>query len=265
MTWKKKILRVLTWLFLGACLVGIVALTTFNERKQNATICENVDIQINHESGIFFLDLDDVKKILVENFGDSVKGDRIKTIDVGHIEKALENDPYVADAETWVDANGIFHIKIVQKEPLARVINRYGVHYYIDKNANKIPISDKFTSRVPVITGNIEEGTQKAAMIETPVLKNVLQLTRFIHSNTFWNAQIEQITVADNGTFELVPKLGDHIIEFGGIQNMEEKFKKLEIFYKDGLSYVGWEKYATIKLDYKDQVVCEKKINYEQQ
>ena len=84
--------------------------------------------------GMFFLDQDDVKILLVENFGDSVKGDRIKTIEIAQIEKALENDPYVQHAVTWMAANGIFHIKIVQKKPLARVINKYGVHYYIDEN-----------------------------------------------------------------------------------------------------------------------------------
>lgn len=83
-----------------------------------------------------------------------------------------------------------------------------------------------------VVTGNIQEGTYNSNMIETPVLKNVLKLTRFIHNNTFWNAQIEQISVADNGSYVLIPKLGDHKIEFGGIDNMEEKFHKLEIFMR---------------------------------
>ena len=45
---------------------------------------------------------------------------------------------------------------------------------------------------------------------------------------------------------------------------MEEKFNKLEIFYSEGLNYVGWNKYSIIKLDYNGQVVCEKNINYEQ-
>ena len=265
MTWKQKIVRILMILLVMAGVTGLVALTTINSRKQDDVICANVDIQIDHDRDIFFLDQSDIQSILINTFGDSVKGDRIRQIDVGRIEKVIENDPYVQDAETWVDANGEMHIKIVQKQPLARVINRYGVNYYINENANKIPISNKFTSRVPVVTGAIEEGTLNSSMIETQVLKNVLDLTRFIHSNTFWNAQIEQIAVADNGTFELVPKLGDHVIEFGSIDGMEEKFHKLEIFYKDGLSYVGWDKYSKIKLDYKGQVVCEKKINYEQQ
>lgn len=265
MSWKKKVVRVFGILMLTACIIGLVVLTSFNAHRQDEIVCENVDIAIDHESGMFFLDIEDVKGILLHQFGDSVKGDQLQKIDVGRIEKVLENDAYVQDAETWLDANGELHIKIVQKQPIARVINKYGVNYYINENANKIPISGKFTTRVPVVTGNIQEGTYNSNMIETPVLNNVLKLTRFIHNNTFWNAQIEQISVADNGSYVLIPKLGDHKIEFGGIDNMEEKFHKLEIFYADGLSYAGWEKYETIKLDYKGQIVCVKKINYEQE
>lgn len=265
MSWKKKVVRVFGLLTLLACVVGLVMLTSFNANRQDEMVCENVDIVVDQSTEIYFLDNEDIKGILLHSFGDSVRGDQIQKIDVGRIEKVLENDPYVQDAETWLDANGELHIEIVQKQPIARVINKYGVNYYIDKNANKIPISAKFTARVPVVTGNIKEGTYNSNMIETPVLKNVLQLTRFIHNNTFWNAQIEQVSVANNGTFVLIPKLGDHKIEFGGITGMEEKFHKLEIFYAEGLSYVGWDKYETIKLDYKGQIVCDKKINYEQE
>lgn len=265
MSWKKKVVRIVSLLTLFACVVGLVLLTSFNAKRQGEVVCDKVDISVDQENGMFFLDVDDIKNILVQQFGDSVKGDQLQKIDVGRIEKVLENDPYVHDAETWLDANGELHIKIVQKQPIARVINKYGVNYYINENANKIPISSKFTTRVPVVTGNIQEGTYNSNMIETPVLKNVLKLTQFIHNNTFWNAQIEQVSVTNSGSFVLIPKLGDHKIEFGGISNMEEKFQKLEIFYEEGLSYAGWEKYETIKLDYKGQIVCVKKINYEQE
>ena len=260
MSMKKKIFRVFGFLLILTCVTGLVLLTSFNSKKQEAVVCGKVDILIDHDKDIFFLDASDIKSLLINSFGDSVKGDRIKNIAVGRIEKVIEENDFVQDAESWLDANGELHINIVQKQPLARVINSSGVNYYITEKGNKMPISTKFTSRVPVVTGNIKEGTYNSNMIETQVLKNVLELSRFFHANTFWNAQIEQIFVADNGEFILIPKLGDHKIEFGGINEMQEKFNKLEIFYKEGLNYMGWEKYETIKLDYKGQVVCDKKM-----
>lgn len=260
MSLKKKIFRVLGFLLILTCVAGLIMLTSFNSKKQESVVCGKVAIQIDHDKDIYFLDESDIKQLLVNAFGDSVKGDKLKNIEVGRIENVIEKNDFVQHAESWLDANGELHINIVQKQPLARVINRYGVNYYITEKGNKMPISAKFTSRVPVVTGNIQEGTYNSNMIETELLKNVLGLSRYIQSNTFWNAQIEQIFVTDDNEFILIPKLGDHKIEFGGINEMEEKFNKLEIFYKEGLNYMGWEKYATIKLDYKGQVVCDKKI-----
>lgn len=85
-----------------AGVVGLVALTNINAQKQDEVICANVDIQIDHDRDIFFLDQSDIQDILVKTFGDSVKGDRIQKIDVGRIENVIEKDPYVEDTETWL-------------------------------------------------------------------------------------------------------------------------------------------------------------------
>ena len=58
---------------------------------------------------------------------------------------------------------------------------------------------------------------------------------------------------------ELVPRVGNHTILFGDEKEMDEKFSKLFLFYKEGLSKQGWNKYNVINLKYKDQVVCTKK------
>ena len=258
---KRKIVRIAGFiLLLGGLFLVILLLSRTTQDQKNLT-CRNVAITIDNENNLFFLDNDDIISLLVGVFGDSIKGDRIREIPLDRIESSIERNSYVQDAETYIDATGNVHISIVQKQPLARVINKYGVNYYIDENAGKIPVSSKFTSRVPVITGNIAEGDQNPGMIETPALKNVLALARYIHNQPFWNAQIEQIAVVDENDFEFVPKLGDHVIHFGGIENMEDKFRNLEIFYRDGLNYVGWEKYATIDLSFAGQVVCTKKQN----
>lgn len=265
MTRKQKIGRFLAMLLFVACAAGLIALTTVNKQRQDASACPAVDIRVDTETGTFFLDQADIMQILTVEYGDSIKGDAIGGIRLGRVEKLLEENPYVQDAETWLDANGKMHIEIVQKQPIARVINKYGVHYYINNIGNKIPISDKFTARVPVVTGSIEEGTYNADMATTPALQNILSLANYIRSDAFWYAQIEQINVADDRTFTLIPKLGDHKIVFGGITNMEEKFRKMKIFYTEGLSHTGWDKYSVFKLDYEGQVVCEQKIVYEQQ
>jgi len=71
--------------------------------------------------------------------------------------------------------------------------------------------------------------------------------------------QIEQIYVTKNREYEFVPKVGRHIIIFGGIENMNEKFKKLLVFYHQGINNAGWNTYKSINLKFENQVVCSKK------
>jgi hypothetical protein len=40
---------------------------------------------------------------------------------------------------------------------------------------------------------------------------------------------------------------------------VQEKFSKLEIFYKQAMPYEGWTKYDQINLKYSKQIVCRKK------
>jgi cell division protein FtsQ len=58
----------------------------------------------------------------------------------------------------------------------------------------------------------------------------------------------------------IIPISGMHTIHFGRAdEQVEEKFKRLKIFYKEGLKKVGWDQYKTINLKFDKQVVCEKK------
>ncbi len=56
----------------------------------------------------------------------------------------------------------------------------------------------------------------------------------------------------------MIPKLGNHIIKFGRVEEMDAKFHKLMIFYKEVLKNFDAEDYRIINLKFKDQIVCTK-------
>jgi cell division protein FtsQ len=89
-------------------------------------------------------------------------------------------------------------------------------------------------------------------------LKDIYELSMFISQNELWEAHIEQVYINQSGEYELVPRIGPHIIILGEIDDYREKFEKLEIFYKEGLNRIGWNQFIKINLKYKDQVVCTK-------
>ncbi|MCD8495578.1 MAG: hypothetical protein LRY45_02455 [Bacteroides graminisolvens] len=75
----------------------------------------------------------------------------------------------------------------------------------------------------------------------------------------FFNALIEQIYVSNANEFTLIPKVGDQKIIFGKYEDVITKLENLKIFYQEALPYEGWQKYRTINVKYKGQVVCEKR------
>ena len=93
------------------------------------------------------------------------------------------------------------------------------------------------------------------------MLDDIYQISKFIDQSEFWKAQIEQVYVDKDLEFVIIPKVGNHKIVFGGIENLAGKFEKLMIFYKQGLSKTGWNEYSEINLKYKNQVVCTKRYN----
>jgi len=91
------------------------------------------------------------------------------------------------------------------------------------------------------------------------IMRDVYNVSLFVAQDDFWNAQIEQIYVNSNGDLELIPRVGRHSIILGNGKDLKEKFDRLFLFYTDGLNKAGWDKYKTINLKFKDQVVCTKK------
>ena len=92
------------------------------------------------------------------------------------------------------------------------------------------------------------------------IIPDLFKLVLTINDSKLWRSQFEQIYVNSKGDIELVPRVGNHIIELGSVENLNEKLENLEAFYKQGLSQYGWNKYRTISLKYKNQIVCTKRI-----
>ena len=82
----------------------------------------------------------------------------------------------------------------------------------------------------------------------------------YITKDTLLNNLIHQLSVNEEKEFEMYPSIGNHKIIFGNATDIAEKFEKLKIFYKEGLNKTdNWNKYSTVNLKYKNQVVCTKK------
>lgn len=92
--------------------------------------------------------------------------------------------------------------------------------------------------------------------VDADLEKELVGFVHYINSDVFWKAQVQQIHVRKNGELLLIPRVGDHKIEFGKIENLEKKFRNLKAVYIKGFSKSGWEKYSIISLKFENQVIC---------
>ena len=251
----KKLLVVAT--VLSAAVLFVIVLTSAI-KKQNQLVCRNIQVKIDYDSGLAFLTGNEIKDKIDYMCGGSITGKALTGIDFRNIEQTVRKNPFVADAEIFVNQQQEVVVDIIQKRPVLRVINNDGVSYYISEKNERIPLSDNFTSHVAIALGNVamHKDTKRDSAVQAALYKLIL----FVRKDDFLNALVDQVYVLENGELEVIPKIGGQTIRFGEVdENMAEKFDRLKIFYNEGLRKVGWDKYKTIDLRYKDQVVCEKR------
>ena len=191
-------------------------------------------------------------------------------IDLEGIEQSLISRQIISKAEAFITEPGVLHVEIRQKTPFVRVFNRMGQGYYLDREGNIIPLSYNFSPFVLVANGfiaepfrvsqtlNIFDVKHDSLSASQKTIYDVYRLVTFIRDDKFWNAQIEQIYVNSKYEFELIPRVGSHVIELGSAENLEEKFENLKLLYLEGFNKIGWNQYERISLKYKNQVVCTK-------
>jgi cell division protein FtsQ len=116
-----------------------------------------------------------------------------------------------------------------------------------------MPLSEKYIHYTTIVT-NVP--VLKDDSIGNALKAQIAALVTRIDKDSFWRAQISQVIVTNDRTFELVPVLGSQRIIVGDTSRLDEKFDNLLSFYKKVLNRIGWEKYQTLDLRYAGQVVA---------
>lgn len=248
----KKIFIAIFWVSLG---VSVIVLFGAAIKQKDKEKCSKVLISISGASNNIFIDKTDVLNLLGSlNLG-KVEGKLVKDLDLGKIEKVLEQNEWIRNAEVFFDNNQVLSIKVYEREPVARIFTNMGTTFYIDTSLAIIHLSEKFSARLPVFTGCASDGARLSGS-DSALLTDIRNMSAFIVKDSFWMAQIDQVNILKDRTFELVPKIGNHVILFGAAEGYSEKFENLKAFYTNVISKVGLNKYSRLDLQYKDQVVA---------
>jgi cell division protein FtsQ len=141
-----------------------------------------------------------------------------------------------------------------------------GGDYFVDDEGVVIRKRNVQSPRLHIVMGNINvnqamlSGTSVLdTAIKNSSLTDIYHLVSYIRKDDFWSAQIDQIYVDRGNAINMIPRVGNHVVRLGTIEDFKEKLQNLETFYKDVLPEVGWNKYSVINLEFKDQIVAKKR------
>jgi cell division protein FtsQ len=250
--WKKRLQMVL-WIVLG---VGTCTLLVAAMQKKKEKNCTGIDIKIEGAYDHVFVDKDDVMKVLLKNGARKEK--ETNEVALRNIEDELEKNAWIKKAELFFDNTQVLHAMIEEREPIARIFTRSGTSFYIDSSGMRLSLSDELSANVPMFT-SFPSDKKKLSMPDSLVMDDVKQIAQYIQQDSFLMAQVAQIDITPQRTYEITPVLGDQLIKIGNADDLEEKFEKLKSFYKQVWAKTGFEKYETIDVQYKDQVVAVKR------
>ncbi|MCF0191413.1 MAG: hypothetical protein HUJ96_09140 [Marinilabiliaceae bacterium] len=211
--------------------------------------CNEITTKIYGNDNEVLISAGELSKIVSLSFPD-LKGRKLENINLNEIETTIEqNSPAVRRCECYATPGGVLHVEIEQRKPIMHVFTS-GTSYYMDAEGYRIVSRGDTHAYALVVSGNV------GAMLDGTEL---IQLCQYIVNDDFWKAQIEQVYVTDKSEYILVPRVGNHIVEFGTIDNMEEKFHNLHTLYTKGWDKMEWNLYKKVNLKYKGQIVCTKK------
>lgn len=234
------------WFYIKMMVLICLAVFLFGFSAHRSDERKIEGIQVNFKAGDnLFITAVAVNKLLTQS-NQHLTGLGKETLVLKTLEKRLDNNAMISDADVYLTLNGIVGANIEQRKPLARV--EAATPYYLDEKGGIMPLSSNYSARVPIINGAGKD-----------FLAEVYPLLQYIKNDALLHKQIIGLTRQKNGAYTLTPRVMDYRINLGKPEEIESKFNNYKAFYQKALKDKSLETYRLVDLRFKGQVVGTKK------
>jgi len=224
--------------------VAVVALYGFAEQRNQKRMVNNVSVKFVGDNSLYLTE-DAVNKLLIQNYG-PLKNRPKEQLVLNTIEEVILSNDMVKNAQVYLTVNGELVSKIVQRKPIGRI---EGVSkFYLDDRGERMPLSKHHSARVPIITGKITGKTLEDAYV----------ILDYINNDNFLRKNIIGIHIEEEGKYQLKFRMENFVVNLGGVDNLNKKFSNFMAFYVKAAKDNSLEDYATVSLEFNNQVVCTK-------
>jgi cell division protein FtsQ len=223
----------------------VVFLYSFTSKRNENRKIEKPTIEILDANNPFVTP-EMVNKLLIENFG-GASTIRKEKLDLKNIEQTINKHSLIDHSEVYVSVDGKLKTVITQKTPIARVFNNNN-SFYVDYKGNRMPLSENFSARVPLVYGDINNTYSK----------DFVSLLKLVHDDDFLQKNIIGLTILTDGSVIMKNRNYGYDIIFGRTIHMERKFNNYKAFFQKAVQDTLLDSYKTINLKFTKQVVCTK-------
>ncbi len=251
--WKE----ILGKIFWSLAATGLIVLFVLAWQAKTTKTCRAIQVELTGATTSYlFMDENEILHLINEQ---GVKvGTPIGSVNLQTLEKNLASAKWIQKAQLYFDNQQQLQVKIEQRIPIARIFTATQNSFYIDKDAQRLPLRQLSIMRLPVFTG-FPSDAEKLSKPDSSLLNDILHLAKIVQTDSFFNAQIAQVNIASNGDFELIPTLGDHTVLLGSMEHIEDKLNRLYTFYKKVWVPSGINAYQVLDLRFSPQIVALKK------
>lgn len=170
----------------------------------------------------------------------------VRDVDLKAVEQVASTSPYLMGCKAGTSISRNVVLFASQRRPIVRVCTQE--EYYLDETGHRLPVSSVGTSDVIVASGNIPPSGRGVT--------DVWKLSSYLDQHPDLSPLFDQIYRDAKGDLYLTPKLGNHRVQVGDVDDLDDKFHRLMALYQRALPQVGWEKYSQVSVKYRGQVVC---------
>lgn len=258
----RRIAHIVIWIVLACWFMVIMG---FVSRSNSGILCSEIVVSVSDTAEVQFITRDGIRE-MIANSGINTQGYPLEEIRTRDLERLIETDPYVSNAEVYINVDGNLLVDIDQRQPLIRVMPNGKEGFFIDHEEMILPLSPHYSPMVLLLTGHVsiaekedENEMRRVATENNKPVQNLLGFARMVEKHPFWNNQIMQLYSLPGGDYELIPRVGAHQIELGTLDDYEIKLQNLKLLYDQGLKVYGWNSYDKINLKYSNQIICTKR------
>ena len=227
-------------------IVLMIFLYSFSMKRNNERLLKSVNISFADDKDSYFITHEMVNNLLIQNSGKplSIKKEKV---DLNTLETVLDDHEMIEKAEVFSGIDGSLNAHIKQKTPIVRYVSD-NAKYYIDSKGDRIPLSENFSARVPIVIGKINDAEKS----------NYVYLFNEIAKDDFLKKSITGLTILPSGSVVMTNRDYDFKIIFGNPIHVDKKLKNYKAFYKHAIKDTLIKNYKSVNLLFTEQVVCRK-------